>query len=188
MDEFSAGSNSTLASAPPDLGGARRSNLALQLAPWAGLWGIILVMRFYGPLDENLFYVIGIILSFLPLLATVFVHKRAARAVDVGSLVPVSTALALAPTLLALVLFVNGAMDHSSAETHSQVVIRKAISRGRYSDSYHVEYSSWRANKSFEERDIPYEVYRQFQVGDPIAIDIHEGALGIPWMEPIHKQ
>jgi hypothetical protein len=87
---------------------------------------------------------------------------------------------------MALVVLVNGPLDSSPVEQHRQVVTRKYISRGR-GTSYYIEFSSWRPDRTTERASVSPKRYAEFQVNDPVIIDVHKGALGIPWMGTIHK-
>ena len=95
--------------------------------------------------------------------------------------------LAFGPLCVAAVLLANGALDHSPIESHPGMVTQKLVSRGK-SNSYYLETPSWRSSRSFEKLQVSYRVYTQFQIDDPIIVEVHRGALGIPWLGAVRKK
>jgi len=157
----------------------------LQVAPILGLLGFAFAMVAWRPLDDALFYWTGLILFFLSVLVMSYVQRQAKKGVDVSSFFPFTNWLAFGCALLALVVVINAKLDRSVVEQHQQVVTRKFVSRGR-SASSNLEFSSWR-NRPFERISVSRQTYDQFQVNQPIIVDLHRGALGIPWIGAIHR-
>jgi hypothetical protein len=171
-----------------DINAVRRTLKQLSFVPITGLFGLLFGIHLYPPLDDDRFYIIGLILFFGVLFFIAYVDKQARRGNDVESFFPLTTWLALGPVLFASVLFLNGVFDTFPVESHVETITAKWLSRGRYSSSYIIEMSSWRPRRSFEKRTISRRLYTQFRVGNQITIELHKGALGIPWTGPIHEQ
>jgi hypothetical protein len=162
-----------------------RISLWVQLAPILGLLCFAFAMIAWRPLDDAPFYWTGLILFFLALLVMSYVQRQAKKGMDVSAFFPFTTWLAFGCALVALVIVVNAKVDHSAVEQHQQVVTRKFVTHGR-SSSNNIEFSSWR-NRPFEKISVSRQTYDHFQVNQPIIVDLHHGALGIPWIGAVHR-
>jgi len=163
-----------------------RTNRWLPFAPLAGLIGIMVATLIYPPLDRASF-VMPLLLLFIActfLLAQV--QKKQRRGDDVSAFFPVTTWLAWAPVCVALIVLANGALDRNPVDSHPEVITQKLVRRGK-SNSYYFQTPSWRPNHSFEELQVPYRVFTQFQTNDRIIVEVHRGAFGIPWLGAIQK-
>jgi hypothetical protein len=170
--------------APP---GAPLSRVVF-LFPTVGLIGTMLAIAVYRPLDQTTFLWLSLILFFAIIILASHIQQKARRGGDVSSFFPMTYWLAFAPLVLALALWLNGALDPSVPETHRELVTRKYVAHGRRGrSSYYVEFTSWRANRTTENVNIRYQLYRQIQVDDPILIDVHRGALAIAWIGAVRK-
>ena len=127
------------------------------------------------------------IIFFLCLFLISYIQKKQKRGDDVSTFFPMTTWLALAPACIATVVFSNGALDRSPVEPHPAVVMRTLVMCGK-STSYYLQTSSWRPNHSFEKLQVSYRVYTQFHINDPIIVEVHRGALNIPWLGAICKK
>ena len=152
------------------------------LIPACGLVGTMLAIAAYRPLDRTRFLWIVLILFFAVIVLVAHVQQKARRGGDVSSLFPMVYWIACLPAVLALALWLNGALDHSAPETHQEVVTRKYASRGRSGTSYYIEFTSWRENRTVENVNLKYRQWVQFRVDDSILIDLQRGALGIAWI------
>lgn len=157
----------------------------LQLVPLLGLLCFAFAMMAWRPLNDAPFYWTGLSLFFLSVLVMSYVQRQAKKGVDVSSFFPFTNWLAFGCALVALVVVINAQLDRAAVEQHQQVVTRKFVSRGR-SASNNIEFSSWR-NRPFERISVSRQTYDQFQVNQPIIVDLHPGALGIPWIGAIHR-
>jgi hypothetical protein len=158
----------------------------LVLVPIVGMIGLLFVVAAYRPLDEARFYGIALVLFFLSLFLLSYLAKREKSGDDVRSFFPMTTWLAFGPACVAAVVLVNGALDSSAVEPHTAIVTRKIVSRGK-GVSYYLEISSWRPNRSSERVHVSYGVYLQLRINDPVILEVHPGALGIPWIEGVRK-
>ncbi len=175
--------------AQPEPFGERRyrMNRWLPLAPAAGLIGTMLAILVYPPLERS-FFSVGIFIFFVICILLVSqVQKRQKRGDDVSAFFPMTNWIALIPVGLAVILFVNGGLDRSVVESHRVVVMQKTVRHGK-SSSYCLETSSWRANHLSEELQVSYPVYGQFQINDTAIVEVHRGALGIPWLGGVRKE
>jgi hypothetical protein len=164
----------------------RRMNRWLPLAPLAGMIGTMIAGLIYPPLDRSYFW-IALVLFLPSVFLSRFIQSKQKRGDDVSAFFPMTTWLAFAPLCVAAVLLANGALDHSPVEWHPEVVTQKLVSRGK-SNSYFLETPSWRSSGSFEKLQVSYRVYTQFQINDPVIVEVHRGALGIPWLGGIRKR
>lgn len=163
-----------------------RVNPGLQFAPIVGLIAFSYGVSRWRPLNPAPLYWLGFGLFFLSVFLLSHIRKKAKGGDDVRSYFPAATWLAFGPVFMAIIVLVNGPLDRSPVEQHQQVVTRKYITRGR-STSYYVEFSSWRPDRATERASVSPKRYAEFQVHDPVIIDVHKGALGIPWMGTIRK-
>lgn len=157
------------------------------LIPVGGLMGTMLAIAAYRPLDQTRFLWVVLILFFAIVILVGHIQTKARRGGDVSSFFPMVYWIAALPVILAAALWMNGLLDHSTPETHQQVVTRKYASRGRSGTSYYVEFTSWRENRMIEGVNVKYREWIQFRVDDSILVDVHRGALGIPWIGDVHK-
>ncbi len=163
-----------------------RVNRALSFAPILGLLGFSYGMSKWRPLSPVPLYWIGFGLFFIAIFLISHIRKQEKAGEDVRSYFPLTTWLAFAPAFVALVVCVNGGLDRSVVETHQQSVTAKYISRGR-STSYYVEFTSWRPDHTAERASVSSRRYAEFQINDPVVVDVHKGAVGIAWMGTIRR-
>lgn len=163
-----------------------RVNRALIVAPIVGMIALMLTIERYRPIDESSITWYGLVPVFVSILLISHVQKKAKRGEDVRSYFPFTTWLAFVPVIFAVFVLLNGALDYSTAERHHVFVTHKIENHGR-STSYYIEFDSWRPNKTTEKVHVPYGVYRQFQIDDPVIVEVHRGVFGIPWVSGIQK-
>ncbi len=191
MDEINPDRGGALSTDSPASGQVSiKVHWALFLGPLAGVVALAAVLITYRPLDDTLIWWVGAVPCLVSCLVsytlTNIAWRKMKRGEDVRSFFPATTWLALACVFVPTVLFLNGALDHSPVEQHRQVVTRRYITRGR-STSYYVEFSSWRPDRATERASVSPKKYAEFQANGPVIVDVHKGALGIPWMGTIRK-
>jgi len=164
-----------------------RMNRWLPLAPMAGLIGTMIAILIYPPLDRNSFSLTTFIIAVPCVFLISYVQKKQKRGDDIASFFPMTAWLAFAPICIAAILFANGALDRSPVEPHPVVVTQRLVRHGK-STSYYLQTSSWRANHSSETLQVTYVVFTQFQTNDAAIVEVHRGALGIPWLGAIRKR
>ncbi len=165
----------------------RRLSRLLLLLPLAGVVAIFAEFIRYPLLDDALTYWIAAIPCVIMALLINIAWRKAQAGADVPSFLPRTIWLAAGCLFVPLVLLVNGALDHSPVEQHRQVVIRKIRQGGKGGPYYYLELTSWRANKTYEKVMVAERWYLQAQPGDPVIVETHRGALGIPILASIHS-
>jgi len=164
-----------------------RMNRWLPLAPIAGLIGTMIAILIYPPVDRNAFSWTVFIISVPCVFLISYLQKKQRRGDEISSFFPMTSCLAFAPICIAAVLFANGALDRFPVEPHAVVVTQRLVRRGK-STSYYLQTSSWRANHSSEKLQVPYGVFAQFEPNDAAIVEVHRGAMGIPWLGAIRKR
>jgi hypothetical protein len=184
MDEIGLRSSGAFGrSVGPDQSRSAGLSLKFLLVPACGLIGCVLAISLYPPVDKAPFQWIVLILFFSILFLVSHMRKEAWRGGDVSPFFPMVYWLAWAPVVLALALSLNGKLDHAVPEIHRQRVTRKYITySSRSGSTYFVELTSWRPNRTTERVSVSSGLYTQFQVDDPIRVEVHRGALAIPWI------
>jgi hypothetical protein len=158
----------------------------LQMVPIASVVLLIVVMSAYRPIESTFFYLIGSGLAVLSILLIPRVRGRYKSGKFLLSLLPITRWMVFAPLFVAAILFVNGATDHLPLEHHEQIVTSKSVTHAK-GTNYYVEFTSWRQNRSSEKVEIQPQLYNQLRVNDRIIVEVHPGALHIPWMRTIRK-
>lgn len=137
----------------------------------------------YPPLDGDPIYWVGLIVFLLPIgIAIVGAIRRRRHGQPPSALLSVLFRLsAVFLTALALVVFLNGQLDGSSAtEIHTKIA-HKFVARGRFSMSYHFTVASWRRAGREEDLRVSRHVYDRAESGDDILVQLHRGRFGFPW-------
>lgn len=158
------------------------SNKSFLIPTVGGLWGIIIAVHLYQPLDHDYFYFAGLFLFFLPFGRMVLAKRRGKY-----KRIPPSSPfkyLSLGCPLIFALLVVNGALDSSQPEQKVVLVSKKCATVGRMR-SYMVEFPSWRRNGS-ESLDVNARTYSSMHAGEPIVLQVHRGRLGFTWVNNVH--
>jgi hypothetical protein len=158
----------------------------LLLWPLAGMIALVAVIITYRPLDEMLMWWLSGVPCVISYTLTNIAWRKAKAGGDVRSFFPLTSWLAVGCLFVPAVLFLNGALDHSPVEQHRQVVTRTIVAYGR-STSYYLEFTSWRANRTHEKVMVSERWYHEAKRGDPVIVEAHKGALGIPLLASVHK-
>jgi hypothetical protein len=147
----------------------------------AGLFGVIAAIHFYPLLDSNTFFVITLCIFFFPMIFHVVSAVRKRLALDVKRLKSAYVYGGAAVVMLAFVIAGNGALDSSPVRLVRSSMIRKNITSGRYSTTHHLHVSSWRPGRSTEDLAVGVPLYVRASVGQPVAVEVHNGLFGLPW-------
>ncbi len=158
-----------------------------MLIPAIGVMGTMLAIAVYRPLDQTRFLWVGLIPFFVIVILVGHIRRKAMGGGDVSGFFPVVYWVACAPAVVALALWLNGTLDRSVPETHQQLVTRKYVSHGRHGASYYIECTSWRPDRTTETVSVKYRQYTQFRIDDSILVEVHRGALAIPWIGDVRK-
>lgn len=163
-------------------------NPAFRFVPLVGLLGFLATHKFYPPLDDKPCSWIAIGLCFASLILLSVAKDRAKVGKNVQSFFPFTTWLACGPAIVAAVLLLNGALDLSQVEQHHQFVADKRAVRGRWgSMTYYLEVTSWRLHRGTERLEVSGVTYGEFRVEDSVTVELHKGALALPWVARIRE-
>lgn len=158
-------------------------------AMFAGLLGALLVTYRYPLVDLDPPLILCLVVFFTPVVIHIVLVWRkvlSARFALLRSAYKWSGAAAL---VLALFLFLNGALDRSPTTEVRSVVTRKSASHGRGGPTYYLTVSpSWRPSRSNERLRVTGTTFGSVQTGDPVTIDLHAGACGLPWFSRVSRQ
>jgi hypothetical protein len=141
----------------------------------------------YPPLELDRILIFIGVLFFLTLSLAIWLERRALKHAEVEALKRVYYGLIPVPWLLAGLLLMNGALDHSRlGEVESRVV-------GKFSmygpvPNRRLIVRSWRDGEVFERISVDRIDFDQFSNGDPIEIKIGGGLVGIPWVAGVIRQ
>jgi hypothetical protein len=166
----------------------RRVSRLLLLWPLAGVIALLAVMVTYQPLDDTLIYWIGAAPCMIPAVLINVAWRKQQGGGDLRSFLPGAVWIAIGCLFLPMVLLTNGALDRSPVESHHQVVTRTILTHGRRgSVGYYLELTSWRANRTHEKLMVYERWYLVAKPGDPVTVETHRGAFGIPLLVSVHK-
>jgi hypothetical protein len=158
----------------------------LFLCPVLGLIGLLAVTLSYRLLDDLLMWWVGAAPCLVSYTVTNIAWRKSKRKEDVRSFFPITTWLALACLVVPVLLFLNGALDRSPVEQHHQIVMRTILEHNRRQAFYYLELSSWRPHHSHEKISVSEGKYLDFNVGNPVIVETHKGAFGIPLVVSVH--
>lgn len=160
---------------------------ALFLGPLAGLIALFAVVISYPPLDDTLIWWVAGVPCLISYTLTNIAWRKAKLGENVRSFFPLTTWLAFGCLFVPAVLFLNGALDHSPVEQHRQVVTRMILTHHRGSVYYYFEVTTWRANRTHEKVMVSERWYLKAKPGDPVTVETHRGALGIPLLASVRQ-
>ncbi len=155
---------------------------------FVGLCGIIIADYFYPPLDENPPMFLALTLFFLPILMQIVLISRKRLAPNVERLRRVYLYSGAILIGIAFVLGLNGLADRAPVRLVQTSIMRKSISSGRYSTSYHIFVSSWRPGEDHERLCVSRNSYHAMFVGEPIVVEVHPGLFALQWYGRISPQ
>lgn len=153
-----------------------------------GFVGILFAGHSYPPLDETPPMVLALCLFFTPVLLQIVVTVRRRLLDSFGWLRLVYIYAGGGAVILAVVLGLNGLADRAPARLVQTSVIRKYITNGRYSTSYHIVVSSWRPGEDHERLCVNRNAYHAMFVGEPVVVETHRGLFAMPWYGRISPQ
>src|ERR1700745_3984008 len=135
-------------------------------------------------LDEILIF-IGVLL-FLTLGVAIWVERRALRHAEVEALKRVYYGLIPIPWLLALLLWADGALDHSPSQIEPARVVGKFAMRGPV-PSRRLIVSSWREDRRFERAPVDPGGFDRFLGGGTLGVHGKGGLVGNPWVSGVSR-
>lgn len=156
------------------------------LVALAGFFGIILVTQRYPLLDQDRALFLALFLVFVPILVYIFLSVRKRAGAQLEFLKKLFVWFASLLATLVLLLLINGAFDNRPVSTENSVVIRKSVAHGRGGPNYTIRVSpSWRPGKDEEKLPVTGSTYGSLQIGQPVDVEVHPGAFGLPWFSSV---
>jgi hypothetical protein len=74
----------------------------------------------------------------------------------------------------------NALLDHSPASAVRSQIIDKHVSSGK-ATTYHFRLAPWGPVTEPSDVSVPHDLYDRLQPGNPVCIQLHSGALDMPW-------
>lgn len=182
------GSYCPVCGGPPNLS-LKQINKSLNkyvLVLVGGLFGSLVATHVYPPLDMNATMLICLLVFFAPIVVHIVLAVRKLLASNLERLK--SGYRWTGGILLAIValLFANGALDNSPSQQVVATVIQKSVSRGRGGGSYSLTVSpSWRPGREDERLQVSGATFSSVHTGQPVAIEVHRGAIGLSWFNKV---
>ncbi|MBC9914764.1 hypothetical protein [Chitinophaga varians] len=88
------------------------------------------------------------------------------------------------PAVFGSIVYLNTFFDHSPRQLFETTVYDKRISRGR-STSYYLVVLPWGPVSSKVSISVGKKKYEAAHINDVVTMELHDGALGIPWYTPL---
>jgi hypothetical protein len=148
----------------------------------AGFWGIMLASALYKPLDDHLFKIAAVVLFFAA--GGIYFWLSVVCKQMSWHLLFVKRMLAfvvLAYVLYSVFVILNGVLDHSPMVQAETRVVR-TYRGGRHDGGFYiVAIPSWRQGRNQEDFQVFGDFDGDLQTGDLIRVEVHRGALWLPW-------
>lgn len=176
---------------PPALTPAQ-INKALNRHVWlllGGLLGTIFATWRYPLLDQDPVLELALFLLFAPILIYLVLAVRKRAGANLKPLRKLFTWAGAATVVLVFLLLVNGAFDTHPSSIENSVVTRKSVAHGRGGTDYTIRVSpSWRAGREEEKLSVSGRTFVAVSIGQTVAVEVHRGALGLPWFGSFSPQ
>jgi len=166
----------------PEVSPEVRSLLRWSIAVIAGFVLLLIVDGKYPPVFENSVYgiVVGLMLVNCLVGSAVAYSKRLQEhTAGFKKIIVLGTVCSI---LLAVIVFLNGYLDHAQPVERSLLLQSKKVLTGR-AKTYEFTLESWRGKGTTERLTVSHEEYSKYMVGDHVSLMVHPGALGLPWYE-----
>jgi hypothetical protein len=138
----------------------------------------------YPALDLDRILIFIGVLFFATLAIAVWVERRAQKHAEVEALKRVYFGLVPVPWLLAVLLFMNGALDKAAPEVVMSRVVGKFSMPGPVPNRRLIV-APWRSGDTYEHISVTRFDYDQFRNGDTVEIHVGQGVVGIPWVQSV---
>jgi uncharacterized membrane protein YiaA len=148
---------------------------------FVGLFGVIVTSWIYRPLDSNLIYITALVLFLFPMVLYVVTVIRKRETQQVERLRTIFRRSAALSIIFAGVLIANGALDQAPPRKIQSIVIRKYVTHGRRSTTYHVDVRSWRPGRTDEDLQVGSRTFSATAEGHGVSIELHAGFVGVQW-------
>ena len=183
------GSHYPACGGPPNLS-LKQINKALNkyvLVLLGGLVGSLVVTHVYPLLDVDPTLLICLLVFFAPIVVHLVFAGRKRLAENLERLKSAYKWTGVVLLVIVMLLFANGALDRAPSEEVLATVIRKSVTRGvRGGPSYHLIVSpSWRPGREEEKLQVNGATFSGVRTGTAVAIELHRGAIGLPWFSKV---
>jgi hypothetical protein len=148
---------------------------------FGGLFGVIVTSWIYRPLDSNSIYITALVLFLFPMVLYVVTAIRKRETQQVERLRTIFLRSAALSIIFAGVLIGNGALDHAPPPKIQSIVIRKYVTHGRRSTTYHVDVRSWRPGRTDQDLQVGSRTFSAIAEGHGVSIELHPGFVGVQW-------
>src|SRR5260370_22757630 len=119
---------------------------------------------------------------FAALMLAIDLERRAGNHEEIEVMKRVYNGFIPLPWILAATLFVNGRLDsHKNVVYYPTAVVGRFNMKGIVKGSRRLVVRSWREGQRVERLAADMDDFDRFHEGDPIAVAVEPGALGIPW-------
>jgi hypothetical protein len=167
-----------------DAAAVKKINGRLQKYAWPlllGMCGVLLASRLYRLLEEDRVMLFCIVVFFAPILAhaVLAIGKRLVGNAEWLRKLYLASSVVL--FMVATGIWANAAMDRSAVRAVQTSVTHRGITSGRYSTTYHLFVTSWRAGKMNENLRVSRDIYYSMSVGEAVVVKVHRGFLGMGW-------
>ena len=163
-----------------------KSLLLYPLPTVVGLFGILIAVRLYPPLDMNPVMGVSVIVFFIPGLAHIAFGVRRQLSSNVELLKRMYVAVAVLLAVFAGSLFLNGSLDKYPSVQAQSHVTRKYVTRGRGGSSYSLYVSpSWRPGRREERLEVSGKTFSTVEMGEPVLVVVHPGVFQLPWFSNV---
>jgi hypothetical protein len=152
-----------------------------------GAIALVVASGRYPSLDLDKILIFTGALFFPTLGLAIWVERRALRHAEVEALKRIYYGLVPVPWLLAGLMLVNGALDHSVPHIETARVIGKFSMPGAVG-SRRLVVNSWREGNRIERVPVNRSDFDLFNVGDTVGVQIQDGVVGIPWVSGVFRE
>ena len=148
---------------------------------FVGISGVIVTSWIYRPLDSNSIYITALALFLFPMVLYVVNVIRKPEIQQGQRLRTIFRRSAALSIIFAGALIANGALDHAPAQKIQSIVIRKYVTHGRRSTTYHADVRSWRPGRTDEDLQVSSRTFSATTEGHGVSIELHPGFVGVQW-------
>ncbi len=152
-----------------------------------GAIAVVAAASRYPPLDSDSILIFIGALFFPTLGLAIWVERRALRHAEVEALKRIYYGLVPVPWLLAGLMLMNGALDHSAPHIETVKVIGKFSMPGAVG-SRRLVVTSWLEGHRLERVPVSRGDFDLFNVGDTVDVQVQDGLMGIPWVSGVSRQ
>lgn len=148
---------------------------------FVGLLGVMVTSWIYRLLDSNSIYITALVLFLFPMVRYVVtvIGKRETQQVErLRTIFHRGAALSIT---LAGVLIANAALDQAPPQKIQSIVVRKYVTHGRRSTTYHVDVRSRRQGHTDEDLQVGSRTFSSTAEGRGVSIELYPGFVGVQW-------